>query len=263
MKKLVCMPVLKEKITELEPSDSYCDQHDRPIPTETIPMAGRQITVPGICPLCEKARQELKRQHEEAERREVLTSVRLQAGVPQRYVHSRLTDFHELTPSQQQVGNQLRHFVESGWRTSTGLLLCGNVGTAKTMLGAALVNYWLETYGRRAARYFTMSSLLRRIKTTWTSDSCETESQAMERLTEVPLLVVDEVGVQFGSVAETVLFSDLFNCRYNVPRPTILIGNLTPAECGHLLGDRVMDRLRDGGQVLVFDWKSQRGKTTC
>ena len=48
--------------------------------------------------------------------------------------------------------------------------------------------------------------------------------------------------------------------RANNFLPTLLIGNLDLAEMSDLLGERIIDRYREGGKVLVFDWESHRGK---
>lgn len=87
------------------------------------------------------------------------------------------------------------------------------------------------------------------------------------------LLILDEVGVQFGSDTERLLLFDILNERYERRRPTILMSNLAldDAEEGgrvvpgikSYLGERVFDRLReDGGQSVVFDWPSHRKGAT-
>jgi DNA replication protein DnaC len=42
-------------------------------------------------------------------------------------------------------------------------------------------------------------------------------------------------------------------------RPTILISNLTVGELGAFIGERALDRMKEGGgAVLAFDWTSRR-----
>ena len=42
-------------------------------------------------------------------------------------------------------------------------------------------------------------------------------------------------------------------------RPTILISNLTEEELGKYIGDRIIDRMKEGqGAVIKFDWESYR-----
>lgn len=75
------------------------------------------------------------------------------------------------------------------------------------------------------------------------------------------MLILDEVGVQFGSEAEKLILFDVLNERYERCKATILLSNLTATEVKDYLGERVMDRMReDGGKVVVFDWESYRGR---
>ena len=75
------------------------------------------------------------------------------------------------------------------------------------------------------------------------------------------LLVLDEIGVQFGSDAEKLIMFDIINERYEAMRPTILISNLALSGLSEFVGDRIVDRMKEnGGKLMVFDWESHRGK---
>ena len=100
---------------------------------------------------------------------------------------------------------------------------------------------------------------MRRIKATWNPNSSETDSKVYQHLKDIPLLVIDEIGVQFGSSTEKMIFTEVINERYNAIHPTVLIGNLTIQECTEALGERIMDRFREGGHALAFTWSSHRG----
>ena len=101
--------------------------------------------------------------------------------------------------------------------------------------------------------------LVRRVKETWGKGSEETESQAIRNFTLPDLLVVDEIGVQFGSQAEQIILTEIINDRYEAMRPTIIISNLTVPQLEEILGKRVVDRFYEsGGRVLVFNWQSYR-----
>ncbi len=41
--------------------------------------------------------------------------------------------------------------------------------------------------------------------------------------------------------------------------PTIVISNGTPETFAAYIGERAVDRLREGGKVILFDWDSHRG----
>ena len=88
-----------------------------------------------------------------------------------------------------------------------------------------------------------------------------TEQDAIDALVMPDLLILDEVGVQFGTVTESLIMFEILNGRYEKVRPTIVMSNLTEDEITEYLGSRVVDRLKEGGGVLVaFDWDSYRGR---
>ena len=153
----------------------------------------------------------------------------------------------------QQVGTR---FVESEGKDPSGLLLIGTIGSGKTHYACALINELLKR--RRSPLYYTAIDLVRNIRASWHSGSEETEEQAVRRLILADLLVVDELGIQAGTPSEQALLMNVVDGRYAQLRPTILIGNVTIHEMTNLLGERVIDRFKQGGRVLVFDWPSRR-----
>ncbi|EIG27035.1 hypothetical protein HMPREF1054_2009, partial [Haemophilus paraphrohaemolyticus HK411] len=49
------------------------------------------------------------------------------------------------------------------------------------------------------------------------------------------------------------------NERYEAMKPTILISNLSQQELGAYVGERIVDRMREGGGAMIaFDWESYR-----
>lgn len=241
------------------------------------------------CPLClatEQARRETERRVKlEKERQEAPALMRRHLemfGIPMRYRGLRLADYHATSPAQQAVLETARLFAwhahpDSGseddavvnahtikHRTvENGLLMLGNVGTGKTLLACAILTDETHTTDGdylQDGLYLTAMQLLRMIKATWAKESKDTEQSVLKKLSTVDLLVIDEIGIQFNSDTERLILTEVINDRYNACVPTILVSNLTLAEFQQVMGERVVDRFRDGGKVLVFDWPSQRGK---
>ena len=100
---------------------------------------------------------------------------------------------------------------------------------------------------------------MREIRATWRRESQETEEAAIDRFANAGLLLLDEVGVGFGSDAELTQLYDVLDVRYQRCLPTALASNLGPAELRAALGERLFDRLRENAEVLVCDWPSHRG----
>lgn len=139
------------------------------------------------------------------------------------------------------------------------LLFCGEVGTGKTHLAVGIAHEVLEQ-GKQAV-FTSVIRAVRSVKETYAKGSGRTEAQALRDLVEPDLLILDEVGVQFGSDTEKMILFEIINGRYEASRPTIVISNLAAAALEEYLGERSFDRLREGGgRLVVFDWASHRAR---
>lgn len=141
----------------------------------------------------------------------------------------------------------------------TSLLMCGKPGTGKSHLAAAMAQAVIKQ--GRSAVYTSVLRAVRSIKDTYRKDSDITEQAAINAYVLPDLLILDEVGVQFGSETEKMYLFEILNGRYESLKPTIVITNLSPSEVSAYLGERIVDRLAEGGGgTLVFDWESYRSK---
>ena len=143
--------------------------------------------------------------------------------------------------------------------TGRSAMFIGKPGTGKTHLAVGILRALADDRNFKG-RIISAMAMFRRVKETWSRDAIEKETDAIFSFIEPHLLVIDEVGVQFGSAAEANLFYEIVNERYVRMLPTILISNLSPDEVKNAVGDRVYDRLRDnGGRIIPFGWESARG----
>ncbi len=159
-------------------------------------------------------------------------------------------------PGQQEVLDAARHFAVISGANSTGLIMIGMIGAGKTHIACAVLSEFLRK--GHTGKFLTAFQALRLIKECWAPKAERTENETIRSLTSPNLLILDEVGVQQGSDTEHLYLNEIVNERYNSRRPTILLTNLTMTHFTKLLGDRVVDRFREGGHVLAFDWESQR-----
>lgn len=219
------------------------------------------------CPSCVQAENEAEQQQasrEERRQRKLRWESKIRgSGIPDRF-HARTLDTYVAeTPEQRaalEFAKDYAHNFDQVIKTGRCAVFIGKPGTGKTHLACGIA---LRIIGsqQRSALYITVQRAIRRIKDTWAKGSNESESQAIESLTFPDLLILDEVGVQFGSDFEKNILFDILNERYERRKPTILMSNLKVAEVMGYLGDRVADRLReDGGEVIPFNWESYRGK---
>ncbi|WMR96878.1 ATP-binding protein [Mergibacter septicus] len=105
----------------------------------------------------------------------------------------------------------------------------------------------------------TALQIARDIKNSWSKDSQISEEKVIKFYTDKDLLIIDEIGVQFGSEAEKIILFEIINTCYEQMKPTILISNLSEQELGDYIGERVLDRMMEGqGAIIAFDWESYR-----
>ena len=89
------------------------------------------------------------------------------------------------------------------------------------------------------------------------------EEQLLNDLSNVDLLVIDEIGVQTESRYEKVIINQIVDRRSSSKRPTGMLTNHNIDEMTRLLGERVMDRMKLGNSLyVIFDWDSYRSRVT-
>lgn len=147
-------------------------------------------------------------------------------------------------------------FIDHQARGTT-MIYSGKPGTGKSHLATSICQEIIEA--GRTAMYINALDAIRLIRSTWRRDSVMTESIAMASLIGVDLLVIDEVGAQYGTEGEQVILFDIINRRYEDQQPIILLTNQGKEGLKQFLGDRAFDRLREAGKWLAFDWDSHRG----
>lgn len=184
------------------------------------------------------------------------------AGIPERFQSRSLDNFEAATDAQRRALTFAREYAqgfEKVIQTGRSALFVGQPGTGKTHLAVGIGMHLLRK--GRPVLFTTVMRAIRRVKDTWAKGSEETESQAIAALVFPDLLILDEVGVQFGSEFEKNLLFDVLNERYEKRRPTLLMSNLPLDQVRAYLGERVFDRMReDGGEYIAFEWDSHRGR---
>jgi DNA replication protein DnaC len=139
------------------------------------------------------------------------------------------------------------------------LLLHGTRGSGKTQCMCVAV---LETINaaRKPARYVTLAALAENLKARFGSDKAAGAEWVREWGTWPRLLAIDEIGAVPLGEHVAAMVTELIDTRYREKRPTLLGGNIDPADLGRVLGDNVAARLTEhgSGAVRFAGWASFR-----
>ena len=126
-----------------------------------------------------------------------------------------------------------------GWIVYEGPYGCG-----KTHLAVAIANARLEQFGDRVL-FITAPDLLDFLRTTFSSDAEVSYSEAFEQICNVPLLALDDLGVENPSGWAKEKLFQLLNYRYVNELPTVITTNTTLDE----LDPRISSRMMEGSVV--------------
>lgn len=191
---------------------------------------------------------------------ERMRALRIQANIPPRFRDRTLEEFEAPSREQQlclKICEKYLAEFDDRFKYGGGLTLLGRPGTGKTHLAASIGNSLLEQ--GRTVLFVDVYDLIDGIKDVAFDKKECSELEARNRYTGFDLLILDEVGAQLGSDWEKATLFKVINDRYKAQLPTILISNLAEPQFEQYVGDRVVDRMKEGGgATLKFTWDSYR-----
>lgn len=231
------------------------------------------------CPDCERENEEQRiadentKLKEAAEKRKSRRIDELlgNSGIPKRFQGKTFDNYQliEDNAKQEEVFNRVVAFSEefkpsseeskpSQEHSGRCIVMIGDTGTGKSHLACAVASHVIKKYCG-TARFTSVSEINRLVRESKGYNAKYSETEVIEAFGNYDLLIVDEVGIQSGSDAESRALFDVFNARYQNMKSTIVISNLNQAQVKEALGQRIFDRLKEGGgEVLVFHWRSHR-----
>jgi DNA replication protein DnaC len=124
-----------------------------------------------------------------------------------------------------------------------GLWLYGDVGTGKTTLAMLVSKTALEA-GRSVAIY-SLPRLLAEIRDTYEEGSRHSYTDLLDRLAEVDLLHVDDVGTEKTSPWVLEQLYAIVNSRYEEQKSIVLTTNLDREELAEQINPRTVSRLEE------------------
>jgi DNA replication protein DnaC len=259
-------PVYKEFLIDSmpdKPESAVCAKHGE-YTFKYSESFGGNVLRSSSCMECESERNhfidsEVLRIEREKKLNEINEEI-LRSGVSKRNLNKTFDTYNAETPAQVKAKASWQDFASSvsNGKPAGNIITCGSVGVGKTHLASSTVNQ--ITHSGKKCRLIKIIDLIRQFKSTWSKDNDDTEEEFLHFYTNIPALIIDEVGVQFGSDTEKMIIFDIIDGRYNNMLPTALISNLALPDVQELIGERAIDRMReDGGVVVAMSWESHRG----
>ena len=237
-----------------------CEKHGEVENTYYIDKNGQKVW--SVCPMCEMENEAMKEEKERLAQLERQKERWVQSNIKEKFFGMTFDDYKVFNDSQKVMLEKTKAIANGKNRS---LLLLGDNGLGKTMLSSLALM-------KRGGYIYKMYEIITQIKSSYKANSTVDEMDILKKLSSCPLLVIDEVGKQFGSESEKNWLSYIIDERYECNKPMILICNLKlKRECTeeekasglyieHYLGRDSVSRLVECADIVTVTGEDYRRK---
>lgn len=157
------------------------------------------------------------------------------------------------------------------------LIIQGPCGTGKTYLIHAYLNSIIKTrnltiremhdnLGNLMYNYCeipdvffgTMKTVMGIIRDGWKSKDERQYCETVRDLQTIPIMIIDEIGVQYGSDSERIELHEIFDYRREWGKPTVAITNAKDDDVARIIGMRNFSRLYGGATIVHVNGRDKR-----
>lgn len=179
------------------------------------------------------------------------------SGIRELYMNCSFENYKIQHTGHRKVLLATKKYAENFKNNMASFIFSGKPGTGKNHLASAIGNYLI--LNGNSVLIVTVADLMSNIKGTFNTSSILTEEILLHNLSNVDLLMIDEIGVQIESRYEKIILNQIIDRRSSSKRSTGMLSNLNQQGLKNLLGERVIDRMRLGNSLwLNFEWDSYR-----
>lgn len=210
--------------------------------------------------MCDCRKQEFEKEQTEKkarEIREITQQLKLDGIADTEYLK---WTFAKDRNSESKVSQAAQRYVNK-WaemkENNIGILFYGDVGTGKTFLAACIANALIDN-----AVPVLMTNIPLLISAMQKNFEAE-KGNILRRISGVPLLILDDVGVERDTAYGYEKLQEIIDTRYRSGKPLIVTTNLSPQELQNptdIRYKRVYDRILEMCHPILVNGESQRKK---
>jgi len=185
-----------------------------------------------------------------------------EADIPELYRGKLIEDYRIAThdgreiPEADQARAQTVTWLEKfvGGQEMRGLYLYGMPGDGKTLLATGLLTQLILLTARPGLFVNLSRGYFQRLRDTYDNDipGAETAEQAFARLSRVPFLVLDDLGLERGTLWQVEWLYNLIDERYQTKRVIIVTSNHSLEDLREFSRGRIQSRLRHMCRPVKF-----------
>lgn len=151
----------------------------------------------------------------------------------------------------------LTHFEENAERGEGLYLHSHTKGSGKTRLAISIGNAIMASYGKDV-KFVRCLDLLSKVKESYREDSEYSEYQILEEICNIPVLILDEIGVGNASDSDNKILTRIIENRGTNKKITILTSNCDIDELPY--DERIISKLKEQARRIKMPEESVRDK---
>ncbi|MHB1334496.1 MAG: DnaA ATPase domain-containing protein [Candidatus Humimicrobiaceae bacterium] len=185
-----------------------------------------------------------------------IRNIKINSGIGQRFYHKTFLNYsgNKAKKDCMEWAKNYRENIKLG----KGLFLTGTVGTGKTHLLSAIIDYIArvkKSLNFNDIIYRTTPAMLNEIRNSYENKDFE---DVINKFKDCHLLIIDDLGAEKTTDWVLDIFFEIIDSRYADLRPVIIASNLTAIEIKQKLDERIMSRIYEmsmGIKLTGSDWR--------